>query len=212
MTKTILLFFTLVLVVSANAQEGLVQELDSIITVEQAMAFLESNKSGHHKIITFNEEKHKTQLSEKLLKLDKGGSTVINGDFEKVHYKVLDKSESFYYRVKYVVLDASKLAMDEIDRLRARIIAKLGHGVPFTAVAKEYSMDKNKTRGGDSGWITYGEMPAELELEATNGSYEEGAVFLVDAPSVNAYYVVQKTHTKKSITEIQVLKVIEPTK
>lgn len=212
MTKTFILLVSILSVFFSNAQDSLTKELDSIQTVEEAVAFLESKKSEHHKIVTFNQEKHKTRLSEKLLKLDKGGSTVINGEFEKVHYKVLDRNETFYYRVNYVYLDGSKLSMTEIDRLRARIISKLEHGVPFKDVAIEYSMDKNKSRGGDSGWITYGEMPLEFEQEVTEENHQVGDIFLASAPSINAFYVIKQTHAKKNITEIKVLKVIEPTK
>ncbi len=212
MTRIIILVITILFGLPASAQHELKQELDSITTIEQAMAFLELKKTEPHKIITFNQEKHKTRLSEELLQLDKGGSTVINGEFEKIHYKVLDRNETFYYRVNYVYLDGSKLSITEIDRLRVRIIAKLEHGIPFKDVAIEYSMDKNKTRGGDSGWITYGEMPLEFEQEVIEDYYKVGDIFLASAPSVNSYYVIKKTHDKKSITEIKVLKVIESTK
>ena len=212
MLRTILLLITLLFTFSSNAQEKLTQELDSIATVEQALEFLESNGVKQNKIITFNEEKHKTKLSQELLKLDKGGSKVVNKDFEKIHYKVLEKNNIFYYRVNYVFLDGKKMSLEDVDKLRPRIIAKLKAGVPFKDVANEYSMDKNKTRGGDSGWFTYEEMPVEFEGKVMNEMYQIGDIFLADVRSNQSYYVIKKTYDKKSITEIKVLKVIERVK
>ena len=212
MLRTILLLITLLFTFSSTAQEKLTQELDSIATVEQALEFLESNGVKQNKIITFNEEKHKTKLSQELLKLDKGSSRVVNKDFGKIHYKVLEKNNIFYYRVNYVFLDGNKRTVLDIDKLRPRIIAKLKAGVPFKDVANEYSMDSNKTRGGDSGWFTFKEMPFEFEQEVMNETHQVGDIFLADVRSDQSYYVIKKTYDKKSITEIKVLKVIEPKK
>ncbi len=209
MYKPFILVFITLFSFSSNAQKTLEQELDSIFTVEQAQQFLESKRARHNNIITYNEEKHKTKLSQELLNLNKGGSKVVSNGLEKIHYKVIDKCKIIYHRVNYIILDGTKMSLMEIDKLRPRIIAKLKNGVPFKDVAIEYSMDQNKTRGGDSGWITYGEMLPEFEEQVMSEAHQIGDIFLVDIESNKSYYVVKKTYDKKSITEVKVLKVIE---
>lgn len=212
MQKLLILVLIFLFTASANAQDILNQELDSISTVAQAQEFLESKKEMYNKIITYNEEKHKTQFAQELLKLGKGGSTTVSNELEKIHYKVLEKNKIAYYRVNYIFLDGHEMSVQEIDKLRPRIVAKLRNGVPFKDIAAEYSMDKNKTRGGDSGWFTYGEMLPKFEQQVINDSHQIGDIFLVDIESNESYYVIKKTYGKKNITEVKVLKVIESIK
>jgi len=193
----------------ATAQKTLTQELDSIFTIEQAQQFLDSKKARHNKIITYNEEKHKTKFAQELLNLSKGGSIIVKNELEKIHYKVIEKNKIVYQRVNYIFLDGKEKTISEINRLRPRIIAKLKNGVPFKDVAMEYSMDKNKTRGGDSGWFTYGEMQPEFEQQVMNDTHEIDDIFLVDIDTDKLYYVVKNSHNKKNITEVKVLKVTE---
>lgn len=212
MYKIFLLIFIFLISSSAIAQNNLTQEIDSVFTIEQAQKFIESKKEKHNIIITYNEEKHKTQFAKELLNLGNGGSKTISNELVKVHYKVIEKNKIDYYRVNYIFLDGSEMAIQEINRLRPRITAKLKNGVPFKDVAIEYSMDKNKTRGGDSGWFTYGEMLPEFEQQVITHSHEIGDIFFVDIPSYKSYYVIKKTYDKKSITEVKVLKFIEKIK
>jgi len=208
MTKEVLLMAMLI-GFSSKAQVTSIKELDSIVNVEEALAFIESKNTSGNKIITFNEEKHKTKLSQDLLKMDKGGSKIIDKNLQKIHYKVLEKNKVFYYRFNYVLFDGTEMSSTEINQLQKRIIAKLNAGVPFKYVADEYSIDLNKTRGGDSGWVSYGEMPIEIEQQLMNNNHQLGDLFSVNIESEELYYVVKKSYDKKSITEIKVLKVIE---
>jgi parvulin-like peptidyl-prolyl isomerase len=70
-------------------------------------------------------------------------------------------------------------------------------------------MDGNANRGGDSGWFTKGEMHPDFENEIINNNYSLNAIFTIDVPSKNWYYVVLKTHEPKEISEIKVLKIVE---
>ncbi len=193
-----------------SQSKELKMELDSITSIERAEKFISERKNKKNKIITFNQEKHKTRLAEDLFKKAKGSSKSIDGEFEKTHYKVIEKNKIPYYRVQYILLDGTQLNMERINLLRSGMMRQLNQGVAFKDIAMRYSMDTNRTRGGDSGWITSGEMLPEFESQVMHSDHAIGDVFLVDVKSNNWYYVVMKTHDMKHIAEIKVLKIVEP--
>jgi hypothetical protein len=209
MQKYLTLIFILSLSINVSAQNNFKNNLDAITTVERAQRFINTKNGRNNKIITFNEEKHKTKLSQQLLKLPNGGHKVIKKEGENIHYKVLEKNEIIYYRVSYIFLDGQQYSISSIEKLRPQIIAKYEHGIPFKDLAMQYSMDNNKTRGGDSGWFTYGEMLPEFEQKVMNDNHQLDDVFAVNVESNQWYYVVKKTHEKKSIKEIKVLRISE---
>lgn len=209
MQKTILLLLLFLTASPIFSQRKLKKELDSITTTERAEEFLRTHKKRGNKIITFNEEKHKTRLAKEILKMNKGGAKLIKNEIENIHYKVIEKNKIVYYRVSYIRLDGSKMSIADIDKLRPRLISQIKQGVPFKDLALRYSMDSNKKQGGDSGWITYGDMLPEFEAKVMNDNYAVDDVFEVDVESNKWYYVVQKTHDQKNITEVKVLKVVE---
>jgi parvulin-like peptidyl-prolyl isomerase len=194
------------------AQTSFQQELDSLTTVEKAKQFIDSKKGRKNKIITFNQEKHKTKLSKELLELPNGGQKVLKRESENIHYKVLEKNLITYYRVSYIFLDGKESTINSIEKLRPQIIERHKRGTPFKDLAMQYSMDKNKTRGGDSGWFTYGEMLPEFEQQVMNDSHQLDDIFTVNVESNQWYYIVKKTYDKKLITEIKVLRVVESTR
>jgi len=212
MLKYSLLVIAFLLSFSITAQKELQKELDSVTTIERAQRFIDSKNGRKNKIITFNEEKHKTKLTEELLKLSNGGHKVIKREGENIHYKILEKNEITYYRVSYILLDGKELSISSIENLRPQIIEKHKRGVPFKDLALQYSMDHNRKRGGDSGWFTYGEMLPEFEQQVMNDNHQKDDIFTVNVESNQWYYVVKKTHDKKSIKEIKVLKVVESTR
>lgn len=191
------------------AQKKLKKELDSVTTIEKAQQFINSKKGRKNKIITFNEEKHKTKLSQELLKLSNGGHKVVKKENENIHYKILEKNKISYYRVSYILLDGKEYTISSIDKLRPQIIEKHNNGIAFKDLAKQYSMDINNTRGGDSGWLTHGEMLPEFERQIMSGKHHLNDVFTVNVESNQWYYVVKKTHEEKNITEIKVLRFVE---
>jgi parvulin-like peptidyl-prolyl isomerase len=212
MLKYSLLVIAFLLSFSISAQRELQKELDSVTTIERAQRFIDSKNGRKNKIITFNEEKHKTKLTEELLKLSNGGHKVIKREGENIHYKILEKNEITYYRVSYILLDGKELSISSIENLRPQIIEKHKRGVPFKDLALLYSMDNNRKRGGDSGWFTYGEMLPEFEQQVMNDNHQKDDIFTVNVESNQWYYVVKKTYDKKSIKEIKVLKVVESTR
>ena len=197
--------------VNTSAQEDVMKELDTITTTESANKYLKRNR-GNNRIITFNEEKHKSELAREVLNMNLGGSKVIRNEIEDIHYKVIDKKEITYYRVNYIMLDGTRMNISDIKNLRPQLISEIKAGTSINTLANRYSMDNNRNRGGDSGWITFGDMLPEFEQQVMNDDHNVDDVFTVDVISNRWYYVVKKTHEKKSITEVKVLKVVESKK
>lgn len=193
------------------AQKKNQSTLDSITTTAQAERFIKSNKAYRGKIYTFNQEKHDTNMTKDLFKLSLGGSKVYENGFEKTTYKVIQKDNVMYYRVSYIFIDSEGLTDYELKRYRQTIFSKFDQGVPFRDLAKQFSMDKNASRGGDTGWFTSGDMPKEFEEEVIGNdkNHYPNKLFTVNISSKKWHYVILRTEAPKPIEEIKVLKVTE---
>jgi len=212
MLKKLLTLFLLSSITTLSAQNSVDKDLENIETQEQVKSYLESKKSRKNKLITFNEEKHKTKLATTLFKLSIGAKKVNENEFEKTFYKVIDKRKSTYYRASCIYLNGAKNSMEEIDEMRAKIISQFNNGFPFDLLAKRYSKDENANKGGDIGWVLTEQISPELENQLTDDKHGLNSIFNVDIPAENAYYVVLKTHEPKDISEIDVLKIVEAKK
>ncbi len=209
MFKKLLILFLICTSSFLTAQTSTEEDLEIIETPEQVESYLETKKSKESKLITFNEEKHKTILAKELFKLSIGGTRVNENEFEKTYYKVIQKTKNTYHRVAYIYLDDSKYSLEDINTLRDKIIAQYHNGAPFDFLAKQYSMDGNANKGGDLGWFLKGKMHSDFENEVVNEDHNLNDIFTIDIPSENWYYVVLKTHEPKDISEIEVLKIVE---
>jgi parvulin-like peptidyl-prolyl isomerase len=210
MNKLILL--VAILSFSVNAQDAVVKDLDSIVNLDLAKEYIAAKKNKANKLITFNEEKHKTALAKDLFSLPVGRVKSLDDEFGRVHYKVIERHNITHYRVSYIYLDGSKLNMSEINSKRRKIQAKFNNGVPFNQLARHYSMDSNGQRGGDLGWFTRGQAVPEFEDKVIDNNYSVGDIFNIDIPDRGWYYVVLKTHDAKEIKEIEVLKIADQNK
>ena len=198
-----------------NAQTNHTEkELELIENPEQAFQFIKQTakkKNGiNGKILTFNEEKHKTPLTKSLFKLEKGAVKTKKDDYEKTTYKVLDKTKTAYYRLSYILIEGEDYTLESIEKLRDNLIDSYKKGTPFSKLASLYSMDTNAKRGGDTGWFTTDGMYADFENTIINSNRDLNTVFTVDNSSKNNYYVAIQTHEPKEISEIKVLRIIEP--
>ena len=209
MYKKLLVAILLGTVLNINAQNSTEKELETIETPEQIETFLQAKKSKKNKLITFNAEKHKTILAKELFKLSRGGIKTVKTDYNKTIYKIINKTETPYYRMGYIVLNENELDMDHINSLRENIIAKYNGGTPFNFLAKQYSMDKNATRGGDTSWVKKSDNTYEFEEMMINDTHDLNDIFTVNMPESKHYYVFLKSHEPKKITEIEVLKIVE---
>jgi peptidyl-prolyl cis-trans isomerase SurA len=68
------------------------------------------------------------------------------------------------YQVSEVFLDASRTGgMDAAVKGAGQLVAQIQQGAPFAAVARQFSAASTAASGGDAGWISQGEMPAEVD-------------------------------------------------
>jgi peptidyl-prolyl cis-trans isomerase SurA len=68
------------------------------------------------------------------------------------------------YEVSEVFLDAGRTGgMDAAVKGATQLVAQLQQGAPFPAVARQFSASSTAAAGGDAGWISQGEMPAEVD-------------------------------------------------
>lgn len=68
------------------------------------------------------------------------------------------------YLISEVFIDAQKAggeqaAVDEATQL----VGQLHQGAPFASVARQFSAASTAANGGDAGWLTQGELPAEVQ-------------------------------------------------
>lgn len=202
----LLLFITSVTTAQNNIEENILNNENT--NQEKEFIDLSSNKDG--KIIVFNQEKHKTILANELFDLPKGTIKTVSNNYEKIYYKVIEKTQVPYYRVSYIYFDGTKLSMDDINLFRNDIIKKYNNGAPFDFLAQKYSMDESAKKGGDSGWFKEGDGFFDFEKSVTTNTYKFESLFTVDLPQSKSYYVILQTHQPKNISEIKVLKIVEP--
>ncbi len=68
------------------------------------------------------------------------------------------------YEVSEVFLDAGRTGgMDSALKGASQLVAQLQQGAPFAAVARQFSASSTAAAGGDAGWISPGELPAEVD-------------------------------------------------
>lgn len=196
--------------ISLTAQNNIETDLLNVENSDQVKIFLESSTNKDGKIIIFNQEKHKTILASELFQLSKGAVKTVINDYEKIYYKVIEKTHVPCYRVSYIYLDGTKLSIEDINLLRVNIIKKHMNGIPFDFLAQQFSMDDSAKKGGDSGWFKEGDKLFDFEKNVAQGNYQLEDVFIVDSPENSSYYVILQSHKPKNISEIKVLKIVEP--
>jgi len=68
------------------------------------------------------------------------------------------------YQVSEVFIDANRAGgMAQATQGAQQLITQLQQGAPFGAVARQFSSAPTAASGGDAGWISPGEMPAEVD-------------------------------------------------
>lgn len=151
----------------------------------------------------FNQEKHNSNLANKLFELKEGKSITIDRAKDK-KLKVLKKIEVEHFRINYIFLDGDRMTYEDIDQLRDRIL-ELSKSRNFEQLAQRYSMDMNKNKGGDSGWFKKRAVPEDFRNAALSSIRAANETFKVDLEDKDWYYLVLKSYSPKLIEEILVL-------
>lgn len=189
---TLLFFlFTLPLIGQVRLEQG------AVVTVEEAL-HLSKAHPGKVKLIQLHAAYDTVLQYRKLFKEGVGGLV----HHEEYTYQVISDTSARFSRVQYIFLEGSRYNKSEIDSLRRHILSQHESGVLFRQLAAQYNMDGGT---GDTGWFTEGTMVREFERAI--GRHARGAVYSLDIPSKNWYYLVQKTHDTRWGRLLLVLKV-----
>lgn len=209
MLKNYFTYLTFIFSLTGLAQTSIETDLDSITSFEKAQEFLKDKHFKQNKFITFNEEKHKTTLAKDLFSLSLGGTKTFENDYEKTVYKIVEKSSTTNYRTSYIFLDGNMLSLDEINSMRDMIIRKYQDGASFNFLARQYSMDINANKSGDTGWFSENFFDPDLEDIIVNDQHNLDDIYTSEIPNKKKYYVILKTYEPKEIAEIKVLKIVD---
>ncbi|WP_233243298.1 peptidylprolyl isomerase [Caulobacter sp. HMWF025] len=69
------------------------------------------------------------------------------------------------YQVSEVFIDATRVGgMETAVNGANQLVGQIQQGAPFPAVARQFSAAATAANGGDAGWISPGEMPAEVDV------------------------------------------------
>lgn len=189
------------------SQKDLEKSIDSIITQEDAKAYLKSNKTEvKGKLVTFNKEKHKTKLASELFEKSVGGKKVLKTEKGNIIYKVIEKKQTQHYRASIILFKSDEKPISEINSLRSLVIKGVKSGErKFENLARVYSAHPTGKRGGDLGWIKKGTFSKRFEKAIADK--KENQVFSFDEHPEKKHYVILKTSANTPIEEITVLKI-----
>lgn len=68
------------------------------------------------------------------------------------------------YQISEILIDASRVGgMEAATQGAGQLITQMQQGAPFASVARQFSAASTAASGGDAGWISQGEMPAEVD-------------------------------------------------
>jgi len=181
------------------------KDLKLVTDIKSAKKYIKNYPNLKAKIYTYNEEKHKNNLSKTLFKKSIGTSFETQEQSANTLYKIISITSTLHYRASYIFLDGNKLKTSSIDSLRTTIISKLDQGQQFNQLAGKYSMDRNAIRGGDLGWFTADKASKEFinSLKENNSN----TIYSLDLPEIKKHYIINKTEQQKDIRLLQVLKI-----
>ncbi|MEH0195993.1 peptidylprolyl isomerase [Caulobacter sp. CCNWLY153] len=78
--------------------------------------------------------------------------------------RLADSASKPQYQVSEVFIDAVRVGGAEVALNGARqLVGQMQQGAPFAAVARQFSAASTAANGGDAGWVSPGEMPAEVD-------------------------------------------------
>jgi peptidyl-prolyl cis-trans isomerase SurA len=94
-----------------------------------------------------------------------GGSRIKIGEdqINEVLRQIQAQAEQPQYQLSEIFIDAARVGgIDAATTGAQQLVAQLQQGAPFAAVARQFSAASTAANGGDAGWLTTVELPAEL--------------------------------------------------
>jgi parvulin-like peptidyl-prolyl isomerase len=194
-----LIIFIIIFISFESFSQTIKEQLQQIITIDDAKKLAAENPNLEAELLNIHPEIETDNFVTKLSE-SKTGEIFSDLDFT---YKILFETNINAFRVSYIFLDASKISLTEIEKLRSKILNEYKNGISFSNLAKKYTMDSSKD--GDLGWFTEGMMVPDFEKAVKN--HKQNDIFKVDITNEKWYYIVLKTFTDKPIREYTVLKI-----
>jgi len=198
--KIFIAALSLLVSVSAFAQQAVREQFDKITTLQQAQAWVTAHPELKPEILSLSNGKDTALIDKRLLRQKKGDVFAVGYTI----YKVIEMKDTVDYRASYIFLDGGSLSNSEIDSLKKIIVAKLNGGSSIEQLSDQYTMDGNKTKG-DTGWF-YGEYAFPKEFQDAVEAHKLGEIFFVDVSEKQWHYIVKKTYDDRRKKDIVVLK------
>jgi len=94
-----------------------------------------------------------------------GGRMRVGEDQIKAARKrIEDAAAKPQYQIGEIFIDANRVGGMQVAYQGAQqLVEQMKQGAPFPAVARQFSASATAANGGDAGWISPGEMPAEVD-------------------------------------------------
>ncbi|MBF2707772.1 peptidylprolyl isomerase [Flavobacterium soyangense] len=194
-----LILFIIIFISFQSFSQTIKEQLKQIITIDDAKKLATENPNLEAELLNIHPEIETDDFATKLADA-KTGEIFSDLDFT---YKILFETNINAFRVSYIFLDASKISLAEIEKLRTEILEEYKNGISFSNLANKYTMDNGKD--GDLGWFAEGMMVPDFEKAVKN--HKQNDIFKVDIENEKWYYIVLKTFNDKPIREFTVLKI-----
>ncbi len=156
-------------------------------------------------LVVFNEEKHETKIAKDIFKKRVGKSIKKKDGIGTTTYTIVADQKIPHYRMNYIFIDGNQMNEVKLQNMLKSLRKMIDDDIKFESVARQYSMDYNGKRGGDSGWFKEKKTIPQF-FEATNRpKLLANEIFEVELPEMNWHYIVKKTYTPSNIREVLVL-------
>lgn len=204
-SKLTTFFLIFISIFISYSQPSLFNQLYDEITDFDLSEHEINNLKKKGELVIFNEEKHKTKIAKDVFKKRVGKSIKNKDGVGTTTYTIIAEKKILHYRMNYIFIDGNTMSTVKVDNMRKSLRKLLDDDVKFESVARQYSMDYNGKRGGDSGWFKEKKTLPEFFKATNQPKLLANEVFEVNLPEMNWFYIVKKTYTPITIKEVLVL-------
>lgn len=204
-SKLVTLFFVFFSTLTSFSQPSLFnQSYDETTDFGLSQKKLNEYRS-RGELVIFNEEKHETKIAKEVFKKKVGKSIKNKDGVGTTTYTIIADKKIPHYRMNYIFIDGNTMSAIKVENMRKSLRKLLDDDVKFESVARQYSMDYNANRGGDSGWFKEKKTIPEFFKATNRPKLLANEIFEVNLPEMNWFYIVKKTYTPTNIREVLVL-------